>query len=143
MAISNPLDPGRAAGVALASGRPSGRSVCEAGRVFLAEERPALLFVLLVNNIIHAGEFVNGVIHRKECDLDYKEATDRLFERITAADLAEELGVSQNAIARARLDPATRDYRPSPQGWELAVVRLAARRSAQLLRLIEELEGAT
>jgi hypothetical protein len=47
MAISNPLDPGRAAGVALASGRPSGRSVCEAGRVFLAEERPALFFALL------------------------------------------------------------------------------------------------
>jgi hypothetical protein len=47
MAISNPLDPGRAAGVALASGRPSGRSVCEAGRVLLAEERSALFFALL------------------------------------------------------------------------------------------------
>jgi hypothetical protein len=44
MAISNPLDPGRAAGVALASGRPSGRSVCEAGRVFLAGEAVSLAY---------------------------------------------------------------------------------------------------
>jgi hypothetical protein len=43
MAISNPLDPGRAAGVALASGRPPGRSVCEAGRVFLAGEAASLV----------------------------------------------------------------------------------------------------
>jgi hypothetical protein len=47
--------------------------------------------------------------------VDYKRATDRLFERFTAEDLAAELGVSQNAIARARLD---RYARVSPAtGW--------------------------
>jgi hypothetical protein len=72
--------------------------------------------------------------------VDYKEATDRLFERITAADLAEELGVSQNAVARARLEPTTRDYRPPAVGWQRAVARLAAKRAAELLTLKEELE---
>jgi hypothetical protein len=72
--------------------------------------------------------------------VDDKEATDRLFERITAADLAEELGVSQNAIARARLDPTTRDYRPPPAGWEAAVARLAAERAMELLNLKEEVD---
>lgn len=74
--------------------------------------------------------------------MDYKEATDQLFERITAADLAEELGVSQNAVARARLDPTTRDYRPPPTGWEAAIAQLAATRAATLLRLKAKLEGS-
>jgi hypothetical protein len=72
--------------------------------------------------------------------VDYKEATDRLFERITAADLAKELGVSQNAVARARLDPETRDYRPPPTEWRVAAARLAADRAAALLKLQTELE---
>jgi hypothetical protein len=72
--------------------------------------------------------------------VDYKQATGLLFERITAADLAAELGVSQNAIARARLEPTTRDYRPPTVGWQDAVVRLAASRAAELLGLKEELE---
>jgi hypothetical protein len=67
--------------------------------------------------------------------MDYKEATDTLFLRVTAADLAEELGVSQNAVARARLDPSTREYRPAPAGWETAVARLASQRAAELLKL--------
>jgi hypothetical protein len=53
----------RAAGVALASGRPSGRSVYEAGRVFLAEERSALFLPLLVNSMVHHAVLVNCVIH--------------------------------------------------------------------------------
>ena len=72
--------------------------------------------------------------------MDYKDATDRLFERITAADLAQQLGVSQNAVARARLDPATRDYRPPPTSWRAAIARLAAERAAALLELQAELE---
>jgi hypothetical protein len=72
--------------------------------------------------------------------VDYKEATDKLLERITTSDLAEELGVSQNAVARARLDPSTRDFRPPPAGWAAAVARVAGRRAAELLKLQEELQ---
>ena len=73
--------------------------------------------------------------------MDYKEATDRLFERITAMDLAEELGVSQNAIARARLDPSTRDHRPPPVGWEAAAARLAEQRAMELMKLRDVLKS--
>lgn len=72
--------------------------------------------------------------------VDYKEATDKLMKRITAADLADELGVSQNAIARARLDPMTRDFRPPPADWAAAVARLAGRRAEELLKLQREIE---
>jgi hypothetical protein len=75
--------------------------------------------------------------------VDYREATDRLLERITTADLASELGVSQNAIARARLDPATRDFRPPPLGWQAAVARLAGERASRLLRLKQALDSGT
>ena len=72
--------------------------------------------------------------------MDYKQATDRLLERVTTSDVARELGVSQNAIVRARLDPTTRDFRPPPAGWEAAVARLAGERAAELLTLKQELE---
>jgi methyltransferase (TIGR00027 family) len=73
--------------------------------------------------------------------VDYKEATDRLLERITTADLVNKLGISRNANARARLDPAARDFRPAPDGWQAAVARLAGERAERLLRLKAELVG--
>lgn len=72
--------------------------------------------------------------------MDYKRATDRLFERITAEDLAAELGVSRNSIARARLDPTTRGYRPPPADWKRGAARLAGEQAARLLQLQRELE---
>jgi hypothetical protein len=72
--------------------------------------------------------------------VDYKEMTDLLFKRITAGDLATKLGVSQNGVARARLDPATRDYRPPPAGWQNAVAALAGERAQELMRLKAILE---
>ena len=105
------------------------------------ERRPALFFAPAVNNVIHWLRFVNSIIHQpRECIVDYKEATDRLFKRITAADLARELGVSQNAVARARLDPATRDYRPPPANWQAAVAGLADHWAGELLKLKDDLE---
>jgi methyltransferase (TIGR00027 family) len=74
--------------------------------------------------------------------VEYKEATDRLLERITMADLARELGISPDAHTRARLDPATDDFRPAPAGWQAAVARLAGERASQLMRLKTELVGA-
>lgn len=74
--------------------------------------------------------------------MDFKEAADRLLERITTADVASELGISQRAIARARLDPGTGDFRPPPADWQAAVARLAGERASRLLRLKAELTGA-
>lgn len=72
--------------------------------------------------------------------MNYRQATDRLFERITAEELAAELDVSQNAIARARMDPATRGYRPPPAGWEQGVARLAGEHATRLLQLAAQMQ---
>lgn len=74
--------------------------------------------------------------------VDYKEATDILFKRVTAASLAEALGVSANAIARARLDSTTRDFRPAPASWAKAVALLAEERANELLKLKADLDNA-
>lgn len=95
----------------------------------------------MVNNIVDKQGIVNRTVHQVDERVDYKEATDRLFERITATDLATELGVSQNAVARARLDPTTRDFRPPHSGWRAAVARLADQRANELLKLKAVLEN--
>jgi hypothetical protein len=109
----------------------------------LGGDTDSLALCPAVNKIVNQGVFGNGRLnHRTEIVdyVDYKEATDRLFDRITAEDLAAELGTSQNAVARARLDPATRGYRPPPVGWERGAARLAGERAAALLRLQRKLE---
>jgi methyltransferase (TIGR00027 family) len=73
--------------------------------------------------------------------VEYKEATDRVLEGITAGDLAGELGISEDAVAGTRLDPDTPGFRPPPEGWRAAVARLAGERASRLLRLKTELIG--
>jgi hypothetical protein len=107
----------------------------------LAEERPALFVAPPVNIVIHHAVVCQSYDSpRGEHAVNYREATDRLLEKITTADLADELGVSQNAIARARLDPSTRDFRPPPAGWEAAVARVAEKRGIELLELSRKLK---
>lgn len=74
---------------------------------------------------------------------DFKNATDQATGAcITLADVASAAGVSDNAIRRARLDPASGDsYRSPPAGWEAALAKLARERAAELVKLAEELEG--
>ena len=72
----------------------------------------------------------------------FREATDRLLRCVTAEQLAAELGVNRNTIARARMDPETSpNYRPPPQGWEAAVVRLSRAQGTDLHSLAAALEG--
>ena len=69
--------------------------------------------------------------------MNFKEATDALFERVTHEALATELGVSVPSIRQARLDPKAAAHRQPPEGWERAVVSLAEsqiRRYQGLLR---------
>jgi hypothetical protein len=71
--------------------------------------------------------------------VDFKEATDRLTERVTLADIAEACGSHPNSIDRARLEPGSKSYRTPPQGWETAVEQLARERGNELLTLANEL----
>jgi len=72
--------------------------------------------------------------------MDFKTATDRLTDRITADDIAEAFGIARNSIARARLDRSNPGYRPPPEKWQPVLARLARARSRSLLELAAELD---
>lgn len=73
--------------------------------------------------------------------MNFREATDRLTECVTAADIGEEAGVTLNSISRARLAGDSPAHRSPPKDWEAAIVRIARRREAHFRRLADELEG--
>lgn len=75
--------------------------------------------------------------------MDFKTATDRLTDRVTADDIAKAFKVARNTIARARLDPASSAYRSPPEGWRKVLSHLARERSRELKALASELERGT
>lgn len=72
--------------------------------------------------------------------MDFTEATDRLTNGISLADLARELNASYGLIRQARMHPTSPSYRRPPAGWEEAVARLAEERAKELLALKSDLE---
>lgn len=72
--------------------------------------------------------------------MDFKTATDRLADRITADDIAAAFGVARNTIARARLDRSNPGYRPPPENWAPVLARLARERCTELTRFADELD---
>jgi hypothetical protein len=74
--------------------------------------------------------------------MDFVEAMERLKRAVTDDEIAAATGVSTNTIRRTRADPATRNYRPPPAGWEAVVARLAEVRAEELLALKAELGGS-
>jgi hypothetical protein len=71
--------------------------------------------------------------------MDFKQATDVLFDNLSHAELAEELGVSVAKIRQARLDRSAAAHRPPPKGWRAAVIKLAERRITHYRELIDKL----
>lgn len=71
--------------------------------------------------------------------MDFRKATDALFEPVAHADLAKALGVSIPLIRQARLDEAAKAHRSPPEGWERAVISLAEAKIEKYRRLIERL----
>jgi hypothetical protein len=82
---------------------------------------------------IEAG--VNGSAY-----MDFKEATDLLFERVDHETLAEALSVSVATIRQARLRADAGAYRSPPTRWRVEVARLARVRVAYYQNLIENLK---
>ena len=73
--------------------------------------------------------------------MDFREATDELFERVDHAELAKALRVSVASIRQARLDANARAHRTPPAEWEDAVIRLAEDRLTHYRRLIERVRS--
>jgi hypothetical protein len=74
--------------------------------------------------------------------MDFKTATDRLTDRITADDVADAFGVARNTIARARLDRSNPGYRPPPENWQPILAQMAREWSKRFAELAAELNHA-
>src|ERR1700694_4006430 len=73
--------------------------------------------------------------------MNFKAASDALFERVTHEDLAAVLGGSVASIRQARLDPDANAYRSPPEDWEKAVRALAESRVRHFQKLARSLGG--
>jgi hypothetical protein len=73
--------------------------------------------------------------------MNFKAASDRLTDCVRLAAIADETGMSDATIRRARLDPESPAYRSPPSGWEAAIARLARKRAAELVKLADQLES--
>ena len=71
--------------------------------------------------------------------MNFKKATDELFDSVSHAELAEALGVSVASIRQARLSTEAKAFRAAPALWEKAVIRVADKRAEQYKRLADRL----
>jgi hypothetical protein len=71
--------------------------------------------------------------------MEFKEASSRLTDGHTLADIAAETGMSEATVRRARLEPSSPAYRSPPPNWKEAITRLAEQRIAQLNDLLTRL----
>ncbi|HEY0463844.1 MAG TPA: hypothetical protein VGC79_06530 [Polyangiaceae bacterium] len=72
--------------------------------------------------------------------MNFRKATDELLASVTLQDIANELGVSLQAVRQARSNEGSTAFRPPPEGWENAVKKLAETRGAKLRRFAERLK---
>jgi hypothetical protein len=85
--------------------------------------------------MIDAAEIVNGTAY-----MDFREATDTLFNRVDHETLAKKLGVSVASIRQARLGPNSKAHRQPPPNWTDATIRLAEEQIHRYERLIADLK---
>lgn len=73
--------------------------------------------------------------------MDFKKATDGLFDRISHEELAQTLGISVASIRQARLPETARAHRNPPVGWRDKVIRLSERQIMHYRKLIDSLRA--
>jgi DNA-binding GntR family transcriptional regulator len=73
--------------------------------------------------------------------MNFREAIDRLGERVTHEQVARELGVSVASVRQYRLSPEANAHRSAPSGWAKVLSRLARTRIRELTELADELEN--
>ena len=71
--------------------------------------------------------------------MDFREATDCLFDRVDHERLARELGVLVASVRQARLKPTAGAHRAPPHNWQEGVARLAAQQVKRYGLLLENL----
>lgn len=73
--------------------------------------------------------------------MEFREAIDRLGERVTHEQAAEALGVSVASVRQYRLSTEAKAHRTPLPGWERVLGRLARERAASLLALADRLDS--
>jgi hypothetical protein len=73
--------------------------------------------------------------------IDFRAATEALFDRVRVEDLAGELQCSPQSIKQARMAEDSDGRRSPPPGWEAAAARLAKRKADHFKRLADRLAG--
>jgi hypothetical protein len=73
--------------------------------------------------------------------MDFREAIDRLGERVTHDQVARALGVSVASVRQYRLPPTANAHRSAPGDWAKVLAHLARTRIRELSELADELDG--
>ena len=73
--------------------------------------------------------------------MEFREAIDRLGERITHEQAARALGVSVASVRQYRLPTEANAHRSAPGGWAKVLARLARNRIRELTDLANELDS--
>lgn len=73
--------------------------------------------------------------------MNFKKATDQLFQGVRQSSLAKALGVSLPAIRQARLSDEAKAHRSPPKDWRRAVIRMAEEQVWHYRKLIEALQN--
>ena len=71
--------------------------------------------------------------------MEFRAATEVLFDRVRVEDLAGELHCSPQSIKQARMAEDADGRRSPPPGWEAAAAKLARRKAEQFKRLADRL----
>jgi hypothetical protein len=74
--------------------------------------------------------------------LDFRAATEALFDRVRVEDLAGELHCSPQSIKQARMTEDSGGSFPAPRGRPAAAARLARKRAEHFRRLADRLGTA-
>lgn len=72
--------------------------------------------------------------------MEFRDALDRLGERVTHEQVASALGVSVASVRQYRLSPDAKAHRSPPGGWQKTLATLARARGRELNALADELE---
>jgi DNA-binding GntR family transcriptional regulator len=74
--------------------------------------------------------------------MNFREALDKLGERVTHEEVASALGVSVASVRQYRLSADARAHRSPPAGWPEVLSKLAHARGEELIELAKALSSA-
>jgi transcriptional regulator with XRE-family HTH domain len=70
--------------------------------------------------------------------VEFREAMDELG--LTAADVADALGVTPQTVRQMRMDPSAAGYRTPPEAWPAVLAKLARARGGEMQKLADRIE---